>query len=93
MTGTPSQRQVLRPATVGRVRRKLEAKPGCEEHEPHEGVSDLGKEAWHSELECHPEDEVYLRHSQGKVSCLTPGEPLIGNDQGKSAEAIVAAQP
>jgi len=92
MTRTPSRRQVPSPISVGQVRRKPEAKPGCEEHEPHEGDSSLREEAWYSERECHPEDGAYLRRNQRKVSCLTPGEPLEGNDQGKSAEAIVATQ-
>ena len=55
MTRTPSRRQVLCPMEVGLVRRKPEAKPGCEEHEPHEGDSNLREEAWYSERECHPE--------------------------------------
>ena len=73
MTGTPSQRQVLCPVTVGQVRRKPEAKPGCEEHEPHEGVSDLGKEAGHSEPECHPEARGVFAAQSGEGLVPYPG--------------------
>lgn len=73
MTGTPSRRQVLSSITVGQVRRKPEAKPGCEEHEPHEGDSNLREDAWYSERECHPEERGVFAAQSGEGLVPYPG--------------------
>jgi len=73
MARAPSQRQVLSPVTVGQVRRKPEAKPGCEEHEPHEGDPDLSEGAWYSELESHPEGRGVFAAQSGEGLVPYPG--------------------
>lgn len=94
MTGTPSGRQVLIPITIGQVRRKPEAKPGCEEHEPHEGDSILREEAWYSECEGHPEGwGVFAAQSgEGLVPYpgRAPGRKRPGEvSRGHSSDAVV----
>jgi len=73
MTRTPSRRQVVCPMKVGLVRRKPEAKPGCEEHEPHEGNPNLGEGAWHPELESHPEERGVFAAQSGEGLVPYPG--------------------
>lgn len=90
MTRTPSRRQVLIPITLGRCggswkqnlvarnTNRMKATRSCARRRGTPSASVIRRNG------------VYLRRNQRKVSCLTPGEPLEGNDQGKSAEAIVA---
>ena len=92
MTGTPSRRQALIPTILGRcggsrkqnlvVRNtnRMKATRTCARRRSTPSASVIRRNG------------VFLRRNQRKVSCLTPGEPLEGNGQGKSAEAIVATQ-
>jgi hypothetical protein len=73
MTGTPSERQVPSPIEFGQVRRKLDAKPGCEEHEPHKGDPSLREEAWYCERECHPEARGVFAAQSGEGLVPYPG--------------------
>lgn len=94
MTRTPSRRQVLRPISVGEVRRKPEAKPGCEEHEPHEGDPSLREEAWYSERECHPEERVVFAAQSEEGLVPYPGRAPDWKrsgevSRGHSSDAVV----
>jgi len=94
MTRTPSGRQVLSPIEFGQVRRKLDAKPGCEEHEPHEGDPSLRKEAWHCERECYPEARGVFAAQSGEglvpYPGRAPGRKRTGEvSRGHSSDAVV----
>ena len=92
MTGAPSRRQVLIPTGLGRCGGSRKQNLVARHTNRMKAARTCARRRSAPSTKVIRKDGAYLRRNQGKVSCLTPGEPLGGNAQGKSAEAIVATK-